>query len=187
VKLADHGTLMRLSGLAIICAAMVTNYQEKQRRPYLHAGASIIAALRTYVNAQSVFRKLPRYGGEVGLVYANPRDGVGFPDLYQIGGPGSGLAAPKLIDSAFAVATSPGRPRRGYYFVDILGCWEGGSCQRYDPAVEFGLCAVPAEYGVTGTYTYIMDITGATCQKDTGGTPVRVFPDVEADGWVPAW
>jgi hypothetical protein len=146
--------------------------------------SAAVARLRTYVNAQSVFRKVDHYGkGE--LVYASPTDGAGFPDLYEIGGPGSGGTAPKLIDRAFAEATGPESAKSGYYFVDITH--DGGGVP-YDHSFEFGLCAVPAEHGKTGRNTFVVDVTGAVFQRDNGGEPVTRFPEVdsEKDPWIPA-
>ena len=80
----------------------------------------------------------------------------------------------RLIDKAMAEATSPDRPRWNYYFVEI----------RTEGAAIPGLCAVPAVYGKTGRNTFVIDVTGVVYWKDTGGNPVRTWPDI-ADGWTP--
>jgi len=142
------------------------------------------SVLRSYLGAQGTFQRVDRYGkGE--LVYANPIDGTGFPDLYRIGGPldepdGTEL---KLVDLAFARATSPATARYGYWYVDIVG--DAVTGKRYDYKQECGLCAVPAIYGKTGINTYVVDLTGTVYWKDTHGTPVRIYPDIEKEGWVP--
>jgi hypothetical protein len=154
------------------------------RAPMANNSSAAIPGLRTYLGAQGTFQRVDRYGkGE--LVYANPKDGVGFPDLYRIGGP---LAAPdgteiKLIDLALARATSPETNKAGYWFVEITS--DAVTGRPYDYTKDCGLCAVPAAYGKTGLYTYIIDLTGTVYKKDNGGKPVTVYPDVEKDGWRP--
>jgi hypothetical protein len=124
-----------------------------------------------------VFRKLDGYG-KGRLVYANPVDGAGFADLYEVGGLGSGGTPLKLIGRAFARASSPDRAKAGYYFVDL-------ACDDY--SIDCGLCAVPASYKSTGISTFIIDVKGTVYMKDTGGSPVTTYPaDPDAKGWVPA-
>ena len=130
-----------------------------------------VAAVRTYLGAQATFHRTDFYGKGM-LVYANPKDGAGFPDLRRLP---DGTAL-KMIDPTFARATSPETARAGYYFVDI---------EYDDYSIDCGLCAVPAEYGVTGENTFIIDVTGVTYQKDNGGQPVTVYPDVAKAGWIP--
>jgi hypothetical protein len=137
--------------------------------------AATITGCRAYLGAQGVFHRIPRYGKSK-RVYANSRDGAGFPDLFQIGGPGSANNAIKLIDPAMARATGPATAKAGYYFVDI----------KYDDySTDCGLCAVPARYGRSGLNTFIIDITGTVYKKDTGGRPVTRYPDTAKDGWLP--
>ncbi len=100
------------------------------------------------------------------------KDGKGLADLYKLPN-GKHL---KLIDMLFARATSADSPRAGYYFVDI----------KYDDyTIDCTLCAVPARYGATGRNTFIIDVTGVAYQKDNGGKPVTVYPDVAKAGWIP--
>ncbi len=141
------------------------------------------ASLRTCLGAQNQFHRTPFYGDEVGLAHANPWNGSGFPDLYEVGGPGSGGKKLKLIDLALARARLGGTPRYGYYFCEILGTAGQGP---YDFSTDCGLCAFPAEYGRSGRLTYIIDVTGIVLQKDTKGIPVWTYPaDPKAEGWIP--
>lgn len=115
-------------------------------------------------------------------MYANAKDGVGFPDLYQLGGPGSGGKELKLIGERLARATTGGAPCSGYLFCDITGDAKG----PWDYSTDCGLCAYPAKYEKGWPrYTYIIDVTGVFYQKDNRGKPVNTWPDVEADGWIP--
>ncbi|MHC4249065.1 MAG: DUF2950 family protein [Planctomycetota bacterium] len=159
-------------------------------RPYLKMRrirrneSSAVASLRAYLGAQGTFHRIDRYG-KGKLVYANPKDGVGFPDLYRLGGPldePDGTAM-KLIDLAFARATAPETAKDGYWFVDIVGDEIDGP---YDYTNACGLCAVPAVYGETGIRTFIVDLTGTVYPKDTHGAPVRIYPDILREAWVPA-
>ncbi len=141
---------------------------------------SAIVSLETYASAQVRFHRNDHYG--IGKrVHANPKDGAGFPDLYEIGGPDSGGTVLGLIDRHFAEATSPERARCGYWFVDITGDANG----PYDFTKQFGLCAVPAEHGRSGRSTFIIDASGKVYLKWTEGRPVRIWPDVYAEEWIP--
>jgi hypothetical protein len=135
-----------------------------------------VACLRTYVNAQSVFHRIEHYRGR-GLRYARP-----YAHLHTA--PTGGTI--KYIDEAFAracITDEKREPRSGYYFVDITGIERGAP---YDPAIEFGLCAVPAKYKSSGINTFIVDVTGTVYQKDTGGRPVTLYPaDLGGEGWIP--
>ncbi len=115
-----------------------------------------VAALRTYLGAQSTFYRTDFYSTE-------GRPGT-FAELGRFG----------FIDKAMAEATTPERARAGYYFVEIET--EGAGIP--------GLCAAPARYGKTGRNTFVIDVAGVVYWKDTGGKPVRTWPDIW-DGWIP--
>ncbi len=153
-----------------------------------------IAGLRGYVRAQEEFRKADRYG--IGRkVYANPKDGGGFRDLYHVGYDGTNdpeEPMPDLIDRTFAQADAglaKPRSKAGYVFADITGDANG----PYDYTKQFGLCAVPRHYGWKVRATFIVDHTGSVWQTDAstmtplGGEPepVTTWPDVEKEGWIP--
>ncbi|MHC4202323.1 MAG: DUF2950 family protein [Planctomycetota bacterium] len=153
-----------------------------------------IAGLRAYVSAQEEFRKADRYG--IGRkVYANPKDGSGFRDLYHIGYDGTTTPeepVPDLIDRTFAqadVALAERRAKAGYLFVDITGDADG----PYDYTYQFGLCAVPRHYGRRAPATFMVDHTGSVWQIDSSTRtsvgcepkPVTTWPDVEKEGWPP--
>jgi hypothetical protein len=137
--------------------------------------AAAVAALRSCLSAQNLFHGKDRYGKD-DRVYANAKDGKGFPDLYRLP-EGEEL---QLIDAALARATSAASAKDGYWFVDVTSDAAG---REYDPVVDCGLCAVPAKYGETGRNTFVIDVTGTVLGKDTGGEPVTAHPGVEAEGW----
>ena len=137
-----------------------------------------IASLMACGGAQNSFHRADHYG--IGKqVFANPIDGRGFPDLCS---PPSGDKL-GLIDDAFARATDPSSHKSGYYFADITHHSDG---TLLDFSKEFALCAVPAEYGKTGTMTLVLHPSGQVYQKDTGGKPVTRWPNLREDGWEPA-
>jgi hypothetical protein len=180
MRIAVYGTILTV--LVTLADSAILN---SSHGGGLSPESATIASLRHFISAQWAFRKEDRYT-KGRRVYANSIDGKGFPDLYRIDGPlpenapsdGTEL---KLIDLAFARATSPKTARAGYWFVNIVG--DAVSGKHYDYTQDCGLCAVPAKYKVTGFNTYIVDLRGTVYHKDNGGKPVTVFPDVEKDGW----
>jgi len=163
-----------VGGVAVVAAIAIPNLLSSRTASN---EAAAVAGCRAYLAAQGVFQRVDRYNRNM-LVYANPKDGTGFPDLYRIGGPldrpdGTEL---KLIDLAFARATGPESPKAGYYFVNL---------EYDDYSIDCGLCAVPAQYGKSGLSTFVIDLTGTVYKKDTGGRPVTRYPDVVQDGWLP--
>lgn len=171
-------------GGVIVWAAIWAISLQLSFRPYIvhcvvRNDSAAIANLRAYATAQSIFRRHAWYGDEVGQAYANPVDGKGFADLYEIEAPGAEPGKPHLTDRGFAIATCPETPKAGYYYVDITGDANG----PYDYTMQFGLCAVPAKYDVTGKNTLIIDAADEVYYKDTQGRPVTKWPDVEKEGW----
>ncbi|MHC4506096.1 MAG: DUF2950 family protein, partial [Planctomycetota bacterium] len=150
-----------------------------------------IASLRAYLAAQNYFKRRCLYG-TAKKVYANPRDGVGFSDLYQVGhGAGPRGEALEMIDVTLADARwgyRRNKPRAGYYFADL---------EYDDYTTDCGLCAVPANYNRSGRNIFIVDVTGTVYQKDaaaefpnvrTGDAvpPLRTYPDARAiTTWIP--
>jgi len=138
--------------------------------------SSAMAFLRAYLAAQQTFSEEDRYG--IGkLVFANPKDGTGFQDLYRIGGPDGSGKELRLIDLEFARATSPETPKDGYWFVHI-GSDDGAASNRDDTG-DCSLCAVPAVYGETGTLTFVVDLTGTVYKLKTGGKPLTSRTQLE--------
>lgn len=159
-------------------------FEQVHNPPEMKDQEAVIRLLSAYAAVQAAFRRAERYPGR-GLVYANPQHGKGFPDLYQIGGPGSGGAVLKLVNKAFAEATSPEHALSGYYFVDITSDARTGA---YDYTKQFGLCAVPGRYnrgrGPPKPATLVINVAGKVWMADTRGEPVTVFPDVTKMNWL---
>ena len=153
-----------------------------------------IAGLRVYVRAQKEFRMVDRYG--IGRkVYANPKDGGGFRDLFHVGYDGRNVPekpVPRLIGESFAnadVSLVDLCPMAGYAFADITGDASG----PYDYAEQHGLCAIPYSYGRAGRNVLIVDHRGRVYQRDVSFNvvragrppePVTTWPDIEKEGWL---
>jgi hypothetical protein len=176
--LTDAGLVSLPGGTSVNEAAATSATRRTFVQPPARTGtsaneAAAIRALRTYLGAQNQYHRSDFYG-KGALSYANPKDGKGFPDLYRVRGKGEVM---NLIDASFARATGPESAKRGYYFVDL---------QYGDYTVDCGLCAVPARYGETGFYTFVIDVTGTVYAKDNGGKPLTTYPDMRRASWVPA-
>ncbi len=179
VRVAVYGTI--LIALVTLAWTVMPNFT--------HGGgvspeSAAIAGLKQFLGGQGTFQREDRYG-KGRIVFANRIDGTGFPDLYRVGGPLDELDGTelKLISLDVARATSPETAWAGYWFVDIVG--DAVSGKHYDYARDCGLCAVPAEYNVTGLHTFVIDLRGKVYRKDNGGKPVTVWPDMEKDEWWP--
>ena len=151
--------------------------------------SAAIAGLRTYLGAQSTFQRTDRYGKDR-LVFANPTDGAGYVDLFEIGYAGGAPtpAALKLIDLAFAQAAvdlASTVAKCGYVFDDLTADATAGD---YNFGSACGLAACPATHGKTGLNSFVVDLTGTVYKKDLGSSvtaPVTTFPDAATDGWLP--
>ncbi len=150
-------SLTGTSGAAVIAAIAIPNLLASKM---VSNEAAAIAGMRAYLGAQNTFHRTDFYG-KGALVYANPKDGRGFPDLYEVGG-----EKIKLIDEMFAKATVDGTPKAGYYFADL---------EYDDYAIDCGLCAAPAAYNSTGRNIFIIDVMGTIYQMDATGT----YPGIE--------
>lgn len=92
------------------------------------------------------------------------------------------------VPKAFVVATGAGaKPYHGYFFSVLKSQGANSPGGRYDYLVKdammggFALVAWPAQYGVTGVHTFIVNQDGVVYEKDLGahvGPPVATYnPD----------
>jgi len=79
------------------------------------------------------------------------------------------------VDSKTASATDPAAPYHGYYFT----CPRDYARRRLDPAKEFIVAAEPAEYGKTGTFTYVIGPKGIVLGKDMGGRRITNVSQID--------
>lgn len=151
---------------------------------HCYAGRAFSSNLKTLATAQADFR-------------ANDRDGNGVQDFWH--GDIAGLYALehpegcpiKLVDISLAAADArpvtdihlliqPG-PKAGYHFVALRPPDEA---DWWDPD-RFGACSYPADYGASGTYTFIIGEENVVYKKDLGRPGgIDVYPaDPKAEGW----
>ncbi len=131
--------------------------------------------MQAYAEAQAMYRRLD-WDKDGQLEYAadytrlnTELDGNGDPIM--------------LIDSAFAGAKGRGgAPKHGYIFRE-MSTIAGGPV---DWEKDFALCGIPAGYGRTGSWTYIVTTDGAVWGQDMGcACFLDDFPaDPQGEGWV---
>lgn len=86
-------------------------------------------------------------------------------------------------------AMDAGKPKAGYRYAVVKQYASGDKTEAYDQADgrnfgKFAVCAFPADYGVTGNLTFIIDESATVYQKDTGGKGVDVWPaNLDEAGW----
>ncbi len=98
-----------------------------------------------------------------------------------------------LIPQQLAEAVASGQPYQGYFFrtLDSQGRNASGGASDYvvqgTMLAGFGMVAWPAQYGVTGTRTFIVSQDGVVYQKDlgaSGGSVTKYDPD---PSWKPVY
>jgi len=95
--------LIGLAIAALLVAWLITWYNTERPDRYSRNETHAIGSMVLLLQAQVTFHKTDHYGlGK--SVYANQRDGCGFPDLYRIGGPGSAGERLELISEELANA-----------------------------------------------------------------------------------
>ena len=161
--------------IAVIAAIAIPNLVQSRISSNETAA---VAALRTYLGGQNQFHRTDFY--DLGwLVYANPTNGVGFPDLNELGGPGSGGSELQMIDVTFANATPGGTARAGYVFDDLV---------YGDYTIDCGLGAAPKEFNRSGRNLFVIDVTGVVFQQQgadaDSDTPPTAYP-ASMSGWIP--
>lgn len=152
------------------------------------------ACLKTLATAQADFRSNDRDNNRVNDFWTGD-----VASLYALV-PAGGTEPIKLIELSVAAADgapleegaaiekfAERQPKAGYHFRMMLKDNSGGTPQEYQQDTDgkgaktrntsrFGICAYPAEYGVTGTRTYILNEGNTIFCKDTGGEPVLEWP-----------
>jgi hypothetical protein len=160
-----NAVILLLSGVGVIAGvAVLAVYWSRSR---VSNESRVVAALRSYAGAQSAYVQKD-WDGDGVRTYAR--------NLRQLGDAG-------LIPEAMAAARGPaGVPYYGYLFLE---CKTIGK-QPIDWKVDYGLCAVPAEYGRSGYRSFIVATNGTVFPKDQGqgGTFERDYPaNPVTSGW----
>jgi prepilin-type N-terminal cleavage/methylation domain-containing protein len=175
--------------IAVVAIVAIPNLMEST----LSANESAtVASMKNWLTAQNVFRRADYYGcGH--LVFANPTNGNGSTDLFEVPASVSstGAAIPlKLVDVSFAKSLKNAKSpytdkvaKSGYFYCDLATYSDGSA---YDYQYESGFFAAPAVYGRTGRKEFVIDTTGAIFEHVEGSQrdPQTQYPDV-ASGWTP--
>jgi len=132
-----------------------------------------ISQCRAYCSAQTMFKRTD-WDGDGIRTYTSD-----FSALHHTVYKGYKV---NLIDEKLAKARGPGgTPKYGYLFYNMRSI----AGKKIDWQRNYGLCAVPAKYGETGTHTLIVCTNGTVFSKDTGGKPVLDYPrDPSPEGWL---
>ena len=156
--------------LAVVASLVIPNFMLSKAASN---EATAIASLRAYAAAQVAFKR-------------NDCDNDGLPDfadecrdLYYA--TGAGDQPVKLIARTFADADAPENSVCGYYYEDL----DSSPDTTYDHEFEYGLGAIPANYGRSGINTFVIDVTNVVYQKDRGnGDSLNgQYPDIAAETW----
>ncbi len=152
--------------------------------------------LKTLSYAEADFRANDRDSNQVNDFWTGDVAG-----LYNVR-PNGGTHTPEIKLILLAIAEADARPLKplvaspvpyhGYYFIalDEDGSMPDAKDRPYKKDTggtppmgkvhnesKFGFCAYPAEYGVTGRYTFIINENNTIFRSDTTGKPVTRFPD----------
>ena len=149
---------------------------EIRRRTIGSNELSAIQICRGYVEAQEIYAQtdwtgkgVKQYAAKI-VSTAGKKDGLYWP------GDDSPVAAgfAKASAEGYGAATGAGRPYHGYFYKVLLGQGPDAEDGERDYMVHglmiggFGLVAWPAEYGVSGIMTFIVDEDGDVYEKDLG-------------------
>ncbi len=147
-----------------------------------------IEALRAYVIAQRQYASQPRDGTGVRR-YAKKlrstpgtRDGLYWPADASKGEEQSPIG-PMLVDAA---ARTPGTPYNGYRFRTLTrqGPKAPGGAYSYvingNMVAGYALIAYPADYGITGVMSFLVNHYGDVYEKDLGPQTAQIAAKVKA-------
>jgi hypothetical protein len=149
----------------------------------------VIEICAGYVEAQNAYAQEHRSGGPT-MEYARAI----MNGLYK------GGAAQELVPKGFAEASvqtagQKAKPYHGYYFRVLTGQGANapGGAHNYVAGKYmiggFGLIAWPAEYGVTGVHTFIVNQDAAVYEKDLGAPTATLAPAIARydpdNSWMP--
>lgn len=159
-----------------------------------------VALERMEHNERAASDTLGLIAGAQAKFRANDRDGNLVPDYWtgDVAGLNSlstGAGPIQLIERSVAEAdANPLQPlvpapipKDGYYFQAMEHDDSGdkrvsyrqntdGSGKRIHNTSAFGVCAYPANYGVTGRFTFIVNERNVILKGDTYGVPVLIWP-----------
>lgn len=179
--LRKRGLAVLLVAAAIGVAALVVCLLAGTSRSIASNVDAAAATLRAYHYAQQEFRSEDRYG--IGkAVFANPMDGTGMPDLWRIGGPGSGGTHVGLLTRSTAMASARyGEAKAGYVFYEVVK----RRGEHLDYGKESVLCAIAEESGRHEPGALVIDETGEVLHLRSAMHVYREATRADPEG--PSW
>ncbi len=148
-----------------------------------------IALLRGYVDAQWEYASEPRDGSGV-RQYAQKwvstpgtQDGLSWRDT---NGNPAGPMGDEIAKALAAGYTKKSEPYNGYYFRTLTAQGASARLGARDYVVKgmmiggFAAIAWPANYGVTGVQTFLVNNDGVVYQKDLGPDTAKLAPKIKA-------
>jgi len=175
--------------------------EEVQARRIGRNELAVIETCRTYVAAQRRYAKLAHDGKPAGLYAKSFRsepgkqNGLYWPAAHgqPLSPLGDLLAQAAQHERALDKSAPRPSPFQGYYFKVLTGqgAAASGGARNYvvngDMSGGFGLVAWPAQYGVTGVMTFIVNHDGALYQKDLGAETAKVAESMTQYNPEPSW
>ena len=147
--------------------------------------AGYVDAQRTYASEDRDKDGILEYASHM-MSTGGRRDG-----LYWTGG--EPLVPRGLVDATWDGSKKATKPYHGYYFriIDGQGPHAPGGAHSYRAKDKlmggFGLVAWPAEYGVSGIHTFIVNQSGVIYQKDTAPAQGRTTAPLTRYDPDPSW
>lgn len=161
----------------------------------------VIEVMQAYTAAQRQFASADRNGDGVIEFAGKLRSNAGQHDgLYWPADPAKGEDVspwgPLIAASAIDIETkTPDQPYRGYLYRVLTRQGPHAAGGAFDYVINghmvagYGLVAFPAEPGVTGVMTFIVNQDGKVFQRDLGADSVKIGAAMTAfdpgDGWKP--
>jgi hypothetical protein len=163
----------------------------RQELLYRRIGANELDAIQIchgYVEAQHEYALRPHEGYDVNQyahrIVSTPgkQDGLAWQNADGTWGGPIGEKIARAIEQGY---TSSSEPYHGYFFKILKGQGPAAPLGEMDFVVKglmiggFALVAAPAEYGVTGTRTFIVSHDGVVYEKDFGPRTLDEFGKME--------
>jgi prepilin-type N-terminal cleavage/methylation domain-containing protein len=137
---------------------------------------SAVASLRAYTGAQAIYI-LTDFDQDGYCEYSDD-----FQKLHYTMRNNQPLA---LIEKSFADAVDAPSANKGYFFENLTTHAVEGDI---DFSYDYGLCALPKQYDVSGRNSYVVNVFGIVYQTDQGSNESLggEYPDIEADAslWI---
>ena len=163
--------------ISIIAAIAIPSLLAARSASRVSSETAAVGSCRAYAGSQTIYHRND-WDHDGRLSYAHPFT------LMSTCVDGTAGGSIRLLDEAFAAASSPKTPKHGYWFKDMETL--GG--RPIDWSNDFALCAMPAKYGGARRRTFLVSTAGTVWGKDLGKSGfVADFPaDPAAAGWKPA-